>query len=529
MIILFSILLSSILEGSGGSESPTLGRSGSDPNLLHHESDVVPQKNMRIRSLEKERNRLPRVDDAERQAGKAGMASTLASNLSVNIDMEKNFDHGVDCSELGADWSLCYTRSLTLAYSGSEEYTNSQFKIYFSAIHRLLEVQNEDFEFGHVMGDLTYIEPTSSFGGFSASKAIEIPLVFEYWSVQETDNMPRWFVVDERDGSTAVIENTNTEDLRNFVMPYTSTMKTPTDANIPINAESRFNLNGQTASHSIDASARIIPTPYRTEIPENGQTFRISGFAVAGAALLGETQYGVADLMKKMDIDARGDHNIFLRLGALPLDIVGSESYILNITADETTITATESAGLFYGIMTLIGLLDVNNDLTLKEMVIFDKPRFDYRGHQVDVARNFRSKATIMRTIDAMAMWKLNALHLALTNDEGWRLQIPGLPELTAVGSKRCFDLDEENCLLTQLGSGPNLNSGFYKRQDYIDILRYAARRNVKVIPEFNMPAHARAAVMSMEARAKKGDMSYRLMDPKVRISTSYSINSCII
>ncbi len=186
-------------------------------------------------------------------------------------------------------------------------------------------------------------------------------------------------------------------------------MKTPTDVNIPINAESRFDLNEQTVPRSVDASARIIPTPYRSEIPENGQSFDVSGFAIAGAALLGETQYGVADLMKKLGIDARGDHDVFLELGALPLDIVGSESYVLNITADETTITATEKAGLFYGIMTLIGLLDVNNDMTLKEMVILDKPRFDYRGHQVDVARNFRSKATIMRTIDAMAMWKVTA------------------------------------------------------------------------------------------------------------------------
>lgn len=72
----------------------------------------------------------------------------------------------------------------------------SEFKIYFSAIHRLLEVENEDFEFGHIMGDLTYIEPTSSFGGFSASKTVEIPLVFEYWSVQETDNMPVSFLFD---------------------------------------------------------------------------------------------------------------------------------------------------------------------------------------------------------------------------------------------------------------------------------------------------------------------------------------------
>ncbi len=148
-------------------------------------------------------------------------------------------------------------------------------------------------------------------------------------------------------------------------------------------------------------------------------------------------------------------------------------------------------------------------------MTVHDRPRFEYRGHQVDAARNFCSMETITKTIDAMALWKLNEMHLALTNDGGYRLEIPGLKELMSVGSKRCFDLNEERCILTQLGSGPDAKeSQFYTREEYIGILNYAAARNVKIIPEFNMPAHARAAVMSMEARAKKGDVTYQLTDP---------------
>ena len=122
-----------------------------------------------------------------------------------------------------------------------------------------------------------------------------------------------------------------------------------------------------------------------------------------------------------------------------------------------------------------------------------------------------------MQTIDAMALYKLNNLHFGLSNDEGWRLEIPGIEELTTVGSKRCFDLTEETCLLTQLGAGPYASEEqqFYTVADFVEILKYAAARNVKVAPEFNMPGHARAAVVSMEARAKKGDDSLRLMDPE--------------
>ena len=85
-----------------------------------------------------------------------------------------------------------------------------------------------------------------------------------------------------------------------------------------------------------------------------------------------------------------------------------------------------------------------------------------------------------------MALYKLNVLHLSLTNDEGWRLAIPGLEELTDVGSRRCYDLTETRCLLTQLGSGPapeEKKRDYYTREEYVEILKYAKERNVKVLP----------------------------------------------
>lgn len=106
-----------------------------------------------------------------------------------------------------------------------------------------------------------------------------------------------------------------------------------------------------------------------------------------------------------------------------------------------------------------------------------------------------------------MSRYKLNILHLHLSDDEGWRIEIPGLPELTSVGANRCHDVSETRCLLPQLGSGPDTSttgSGYFSREDYIEILRYANARQITVIPEIDMPAHARAAVISMEARYKK-------------------------
>ncbi len=131
----------------------------------------------------------------------------------------------------------------------------------------------------------------------------------------------------------------------------------------------------------------------------------------------------------------------------------------------------------------------------------------------------------ILRTLDQMAAYKMNKFHFHLSDDEGWRVEIPGLPELTDIGGKRCHDLSETSCLLPQLGSdstSDNDGSGYYSKQDYLDILKYAKARGIEVIPEIDMPAHARAAVVAMEARYKRlaaeGKMDeaneYRLMDP---------------
>jgi hexosaminidase len=136
-----------------------------------------------------------------------------------------------------------------------------------------------------------------------------------------------------------------------------------------------------------------------------------------------------------------------------------------------------------------------------------DSPRFAYRGLHLDVARNFRGADEVKRLLDLMAFYKLNRFHFHITDDEGWRLEIPDLPELTKVGGHRGHTLDERDCLYPSFGSGPNPDpsassgSGFYSRAEFIDILRYAASRHIEVIPEIDVPGHARAAIKSMQVR----------------------------
>jgi len=188
------------------------------------------------------------------------------------------------------------------------------------------------------------------------------------------------------------------------------------------------------------------------------------------------------------------------------------EAYALSIGAREgVRLRAASPAGLARGLQSLRMLLPLPTAVLARQGVelpalhIVDAPRYAYRGLMLDVARNFQSKATLLSTLDLMARYKLNALHLHLSDDEGWRLEIPGLPELTEVGGRRGQQADPLAHLPPAYGSGPDLadpyGSGHYSRADYLEILRHAAALQIEVIPEIDMPAHARAAVKAMESR----------------------------
>jgi hexosaminidase len=214
-----------------------------------------------------------------------------------------------------------------------------------------------------------------------------------------------------------------------------------------------------------------------------------------------------------------GGHTLRLEVGAVPGQS-SREAYELRIDpATGIRITGASAAGVFYGLQSLRGLLPVSPSsgaLALPALRVVDAPRFGYRGFMLDVARNFQPKESVLRTIDLLARYKLNVFHMHLTDDEGWRIEIPGLPELTTIGARRGHTLDSKQNLPPAWGSGGQTDqswgSGFFSRADYVEIVRYAAARHIEVIPEIEMPGHARAAVKSMAASAQ-----YRLTDPADR------------
>jgi hexosaminidase len=179
---------------------------------------------------------------------------------------------------------------------------------------------------------------------------------------------------------------------------------------------------------------------------------------------------------------------ISLRLESNPA--LGEEGYELHVTSDSARLIANRPAGLFRGIQTIRQLLPAEiesevgqerYDWTIPALSITDQPRFAYRGAMLDVSRHFFTVKEVEQYIDILALYKLNALHLHLSDDQGWRIQIDSRPKLTSMGS------------LTQVGGGAG---GFYTKQDYQTILAYAQARYILIVPEIDMPSHINAGLI---------------------------------
>jgi len=184
------------------------------------------------------------------------------------------------------------------------------------------------------------------------------------------------------------------------------------------------------------------------------------------------------------------------------------EAYTLTVTTQNILIHASSASGFFYATVSLMQLMDAkiwaqekslipHNNWNIPACIIEDYPRFKWRGMMLDSSRNFFSKAYVKKFIDRMAQHKLNVFHWHLTDDEGWRIEIKKYPLLTQVGAKRGPGTKLPFSLYPAMrGPKEKMQEGYYTQDDIREIVAYAAKRSVNILPEIDMPAHAKAAVM---------------------------------
>jgi len=397
--------------------------------------------------------------------------------------------------------------AFTLTNRDTKALAPTGWAIYYSALHGAGPgTVGGGFTIEDVIADLHRLVPAAGFAGLAPGASIRIPYLTDL--LLNASFLPRGpYIVFDAAKDVGV-------PLQDYVaVPFERRAVTP---------ESQFALDSAIRVIPASELPPVFPTP--VEVTQGTGALHLTALPPVEApeALRNEAAFAAEYLRPYFGTTRKGGV-LPLRLDVGPVAGQASpEAYTLVVDPVQgVRIVGASPAGVFYGLQSLRSLLPPAGPtpragLVVPAIRVVDAPRFGYRGFMLDVARNFHPKPVVLRTLDLLARYKLNVFHLHLTDDEGWRIELPSLPALTAVGARRGHTLDSGTHLPPAFGSGPDVDrpwgSGFYSRADYVEILRYAAARHIEVIPEIEMPGHARAAIKSMEA-----NQQYRLNDPDDR------------
>ena len=425
-----------------------------------------------------------------------------------------------------------------LKNNGEQTLGDANWSIYFSQMGKgvMDESVTGKVSIRHLNGDLLCISPLKGFK-LDPGKEVEIAYNKPGSLIKEVEAPAGLYIVFVDPGSgeeeLAAIQNYQVKAFPPLDLIF------PSSAGIPLpDAEWLYGQNAGLEKLNPAEIGKIIPRPSWIK-NSGGSEILLTGLVIRYQKGIENEAAYLADMLEKVMGTRPGmvpGHGVGTNLINLSISTRHPrEGYHLEvITGAGVHIEGGDAAGLFYGIQSLLAMVpveawdDPQRKLEVSCVTINDIPAFSYRGIMLDMARNYHNPESVQKLIAAMGFYKLNRLHLSLTNDEGWRLEIPGLPELTEVGAFRGHTRDSKDRLIPAYGSGPfsvpgkGMGSGFLTRQEFIDLLKYASLHHVEVIPEINFPGHIRAAIFAMEARYEslKGEgrieeaERYRLADP---------------
>ncbi|XP_064604259.1 chitobiase-like isoform X2 [Liolophura sinensis] len=445
----------------------------------------------------------------------------IAENLGVLYEVLDNISDG----------RKTFRACLTLTNNSNKPLKAGRWGIYFCHV-RMIEpdvlpdekyvlIPEAQVKISHINGCLFVLEPARYFKTLEQGCSLKISFKGQYYSVAKTDVMPNWYFAAE--GCYPALIQSTVDETLGFVADFDTPLKWKRfdysvgygrriDAYNPYTAGERYEKNARADGRVI--AQMVIPTPLHLSKRE-GKFVTVTTdkwvISCTSHSLVNEAKYLAEKTLLPVDEGHQECRRATVHLelcdtatilsGRQVTGLFVEEAYQIRVSAedDQVTIQGTNPAGVFYGIQTFLSLW--NPDGRVPEVKIQDAPRFPYRGMHIDVVRNFHSVRDIKLLLETMAMYKLNKLHFHLTDDEGWRLEIPGLEELTQIGGKTGHDLSETKCILPVLGSGPEIRSAFYSIEEYRDLLLYAKLRHIEIIPEIDMPGHAHAAIKTMQLR----------------------------
>lgn len=212
----------------------------------------------------------------------------------------------------------------------------------------------------------------------------------------------------------------------------------------------------------------------------------------------------------------KGANQIIMREDLNLEKTLGKEGYTLNVAADSVVITGANSTGVFYGIQTLRQLVD-RKTMLIPSVKIVDKPNYEWRAMMLDESRHLKGKRVVKDLLDHMAFLKMNVFHWHLTDDQGWRLEIKQYPKLTEIAAFR--DSSEIGGWHTNRFDGQP-HGGYYTQEDVKEIIEYAAKRHIMIVPEIEMPGHATAVVAAYP--------EVGVLDHPIKVPCKFGVSSSV-
>lgn len=414
------------------------------------------------------------------------------------------------------EWKMGQNNIEGNAYSNSFVITNisvnqldSDWEIYYNQMTRkIISVDNPAVNIEEVKTNLYKITPAKDFKPLPVGGSLTVPFVCQGGLIKESHAPEGAYFVRLRNGIVSYIV-----DIKIQVSPFDNGRQWSIDGaeQLPYpDGEYVYALNSR-FQRPIDLKQTDIFPSVKSATQLKGQTILGRDVTISYPEQFAqEASYLVDKLRMLYGIEAQNGKNAKIRIKTLKGDIsvVDSEYYELVIDNDRIEISAATSHGVFNGVQTLLGMMKNQNvPVAFNNVSVKDYPDLAYRGIMIDVARNYTSKENMLKLIDRLSSYKINRLHIHLSDDEGWRLEIPGVEELTSVGAVRAHTLDESKSLYPNYSDGAfpsEKGSGYYTVSDFVEILRYAQKRHITVIPEIDLPGHSRAAIVAMKARYNK-------------------------
>ncbi len=397
------------------------------------------------------------------------------------------------------DWANL--SSYTLTNKGKETFPASGWTLYFNYYRMIVpDHTTAGYTLTHLNGDLFQLRPATGNLPLKPGDSLQITFVSE-GLVWNSAIAPCGFylVFDQFPEKAYALQNTMIDEISDKSTQFVS-------------PESTYSDNSFITDLSLSELPPVFPTPASCKVFPGHFIFS-KNIQIIADQMFTQEKILLEDLLLQWNAKAFDPKGKAMQKIIFKKENIADEAYGIEIQNEMILLRAGSTSGMFYALQSLKSAVQKvnpekkNPTYSLACMRVEDKPRFVHRGLMIDVARNFQPKESLLKLIDLMSMYKLNTLHLHFSDDEGWRIEIKDLPELTQIGAKRGFTGGSNSCLPPSFGSGPSINqpfaSGYYSRDEFIEILKFAKARHVRVIPEVESPGHSRAAIKSMEARYK--------------------------